>query len=411
MKRLSLLVAILLLASVGLVIGGSTTTPPLFNPAIWNLNEFLSTGATNLQVPVANGSGGIAWGNQQQGPLGPSGPTGPTGPTGLTGAVGATGATGPVGPTGPQGVIGLTGPTGPSGPTGPQGDTGLTGATGPTGPSGPSGPTGPTGPQGDPGAAGATGATGPSGPIGYIETYTTVCASGCDYTTVGAAVAGAGANARIYVKTGTYTEAAAITFQNGQSIHYSPSGVTLNMGTDAGYLVPAGVTIHSFGDVVINGMANYCYFAIKIEGTYHGIDTMINFTPRAVTPVAGCHMVWFQANYSEFKITAETAAVTVGTDDMNAVLLYEADHNYIVIRSKGQTDGSASASYVNAVHAVGADYNTVVLDVVNTTTTTGNRGRCVYWEAGAYNQISGVARDCDSGNFFAANNNVAALQQ
>jgi len=106
--------------------------------------------------------------------------SGITGPSGATGATGIQGIQGIIGATGAHGVTGNNGATGANGATGSQGIQGIQGIAGAKGATGSTGATGLNGAQGIQGIQGITGATGSQG-IQGIQGITGFTGAGIQY--------------------------------------------------------------------------------------------------------------------------------------------------------------------------------------------------------------------------------------
>lgn len=241
---------------------------PLFiPPPVWPFISGGGGGGSGSGTPGARGADGAAGTDGADGNQGFQGPgignPGPQGNQGNQGNQGVGGAQGNQGGAGPQG---LQGNQGNQGVLGNQGNQGVAG----TGVQGPQGNIGVQGNQGNQGAVGAgvqgnqgnqgiagTGTAGAQGPQGLLSpdifaatrVVSLIAGDGTDLTIAAAIAALPAEGGKIYVKQGTYPQAATLTIPAGKPVVIagSGSGTIIDLGANAiaAFTIPTGAATNT----------------------------------------------------------------------------------------------------------------------------------------------------------------------
>jgi len=288
-------------------------------------------------------SGGGGGGAGPQGPAGPAGSGGGgAGTQGQQGFQGTNpGPAGPQGNNGPQGFQGLAGSgtqgfQGSSGLQGNQGNQGLTGSQGNQGNQGNAGAQGNQGNQGTAGTQGFQGFQGPSNAGADIFAATRVVSlipgDGTDLTIAAAIAALPAEGGYIYVKQGTYPQAATLTMPDKPVIiRGSGDGTVISLGANAipAFTIPTGLSVrrdYVFENMLVTGtsVANQKIWSIEDANGFgvvrasHVNSTEIQF-PIHITDGFGTEITTVCLDDCHFRLLADGSSILVNQPALTAV--------------------------------------------------------------------------------------------
>jgi len=246
--------------------------------------------------------------------------------------------------------------------------------------------------------------------VGYDGT---VCASGCEYTSIATAVTTEGVGKSIFVKRGTYSETTNITIQNNQNIYFDK--VLINLATEQQIdMLSTGYNATLSGDLYVAGDGyNRRLLDVRVDNV-NAENLLLTISPTSgLAMIADTRQVftWGNANrfnikYTPFTITSPNAGYTAqifSTISQNSTYKIE-------IPSVTVTGGTGTGGVTGVV--VGDDYNNIEVNVKYITTATGNTGTGVNLIAGGdRNSVRGIAYGCDASNLTNSGtaNNVASV--
>lgn len=260
----------------------------------------------------------------------------------------------------------------------------------------------PPGRTGATGASGANGAAGASGADGKNACDVDVCASGCDYTSIGTATSTEEEGATICVKDGDYDEASTVTVKGYQRLSFGAVEITL---ADGAYFRVLGPDTQISGRVTLTGIGgdsptnpNVTTLA-RFEGA--NIDTIgayfeIEFTNTA--SAENVNVVQITATDSAFgPIWLKAISNNSNGNGTQGVIVYGANNFLSAVTVDGITDTGSGSPTSTGFGLYNADCTCANVNIGAIVTTSGNNGTGVFVNSDVTNSaISGVTLGSDS---------------
>lgn len=228
-----------------------------------------------------------------------------------------------------------------------------------------------------------------------VATYdATVCASGCDYTDISTALDTEGDAKSIWIGRGTYTETDPVDI-NANSLIYIDGLVTIN-SDDALTATADGWTLDG-GRLVFNtskSSGNLCDFQNNDDADVRARLTC-SFSGGAMTATGARIISITGAANSHYNVHVpeHTFSLNSASDFVIAILI-DGTETVFDVESEGLAVAQAANAY--GIYAQNVVRSVVNMISVDTTTTTGDTGKCLHTvSTDTYSVFRGVTRGCD----------------
>jgi len=235
-----------------------------------------------------------------------------------------------------------------------------------------------------------------------LRTYfdVTVCATGCDYTSISTALTSEPAKTSFFVANEVFYETLSMTFSDGDNVYFDNSTI---VGVMAGAMFSvSGDSVRIKGNVKVekSGAALNGAWALVVNGFNAVIENLLISSDDTITQVT--ELVTLTTRHSEINVVLDTGLVIT---QMNRVFWITGEQSvYNITASELDYTGASNIEILNV--AGGGDLNTIQAMIINNTSSGAGNVTGVEFSSGSqYNTIRGVCYGNDTNLDDLGNNN------
>ena len=250
-----------------------------------------------------------------------------------------------------------------------------------------------------------SGATAPEWVADYYD-YT-ICASGCDNTSVAAGITAAGADASVWVGRGTYNETADVAPESGQILYFDNTTVVVDEGHS--FYLNTKTNITAAGRMIISGVGTTDRTTIFKAGSntninFNNLLVEIDMTNIYSTPSIGFYPVYLYNNEQcQWNFIAQSHQFTNASKNFTVISDYNGRFNRMRAEVVGVTSnqsvyGTGVECYSNTSDMGRYNFYEVIVHGLTTASSHGTGfifGHHATYPA-SYNSVIGVSRACNT---------------